>query len=69
VGQSIDCQPIGHVELVKDPNGRLFASNQPVVAQRIIGSRIALLIPGGQVGVSLADYWRVLRTDGAAADT
>jgi hypothetical protein len=65
----LDGRPIGMVELVKHADGRLFAANQPVVAQQVIGSRIALLIPGRHICVTLADYWRVMRSGDAAGDT
>ena len=55
----------GIVDLLKQADGQLHVANQPVLVQRVIGSRIVLVIPGGQVAVTIGDYWWVMCSDDA----
>jgi hypothetical protein len=59
---TLDGEPLGLIELARSADGRARVNDQPVVAMRPLGSRIALVVGDDQYCVALTDYWRVMRT-------
>lgn len=55
----LDGRPIGRAELTRADERQLMVDGRPVVAIRIIGSRVALILAEGQVCVTTADYAQV----------
>lgn len=55
----LDGRPIGQAELTRAEDRQLLIDGRPVVATRIIGSRVALILAEGQVCVTTADYAQV----------
>jgi len=55
-----DGNPIETIDLGREADGRLSANRQPVLAIQMIGSRVALLIPGRWRCVATVDDWQVI---------
>ncbi len=55
----LDGRTIGQAELTRTTDRQLHVDGRPVVATRIIGSRVALILAEGQVCVTTADYAQV----------
>ncbi len=64
VGSDLDGAPLGLITLERVGAQQLLVDGQPVVATRVLGSRVALVLTSRQVCVAATDYWQVL---GAAA--
>jgi hypothetical protein len=66
-----DGNPIETIDLGREADGRLSAGGQPVLTIQVIGSRVALLIPGRRVCVTAVDDCPVIgssSTHGRAPD-
>ncbi len=55
----LDGRPIGQAKLTRTDQRQLLVDGRPVVATRIIGSRVALILAEGQVCVTTVDYAQV----------
>ena len=55
----LDGRPIGQAKLTRTDQRQLLVDGRPVVATRIIGSRVALILAEGQVCVTAVDYAQV----------
>jgi hypothetical protein len=64
---TLDGEPLGEVELLRDSEGRALLDGQLVVALRPLGSRMVLIVGSQQYRVPAADYWRVMGAGGAGA--
>lgn len=62
---NLDGHPTGTAAIRLVAPGHLLVDEQPVLAVRVIGSRIALVLPGRQVCIAATDYLRACR---ASAD-
>ena len=56
----LDGNPIEMIDVVQEADDRLSAAGQHVLAVQVIGSRVALLIPGRRACVTAVDYWLVI---------